>query len=171
MQRKRKAGFKMRVLVDSSTLIALARIGKLNVLKTLFNEIFITTMIKEEILKEKSPDEDAFKEAIGKWIRVINYEGNPAELRKYGLDSGEASLFLAARSNDKLILDEANARRFAETKGLKFTGLMGLIVAAVRTNKITKKEALETLNKLATGDFRISPELYLWVREEIERSC
>ena len=51
----------MRILVDSSTLIALAMIGKLNVLKTLFNEIFITTMIKEEILKEKSPDADAFK--------------------------------------------------------------------------------------------------------------
>lgn len=171
MQRKRKAGFKMRVLVDSSTLIALARIGKLDLLRTVFKEIFITTAIRQEILKEESPDAEAFKEAINQWIRVIDYKGNPVELRKYGLGAGEASLFLVAEPHDRLILDEANARRFAESKGLKFTGLIGLIVAAVKSNIIPGKDALETINKLATGDFRISPELYLWAREEIERNC
>lgn len=171
MQRKRKAGFKMRVLVDSSTLIALARIGELYLLRTVFKKIFITTAIRQEILKEESPDAEAFKEAINQWIRVIDYKGNPVELRKYGLGSGEASLFLAAQPHDRLIIDEANARRFAESKGLKFTGLIGLIVAAVKTKIITGKDALETINKLATGDFRISPELYLWAREEIERNC
>ncbi len=93
-----------------------------------------------------------------------------AELRKYGLDLGEASLFLAAEPDDRLIFDEANARRFAETKGLKFTGLIGLVVAAVRTGKLTNEEAMEIITRLATGDFRISLELYLWAREEIQRT-
>ena len=44
----------MRVLIDSSTLIALAKIGKLNILEIVFKEIFITTIIKDEIL-EKIP--------------------------------------------------------------------------------------------------------------------
>ncbi|MDP2767294.1 MAG: hypothetical protein Q8O41_07585 [Candidatus Methanoperedens sp.] len=48
--------------------------------------------------------------------------------------------------------------------------MIGLIVAAVRTGKLTGNEALEVINKLATGDFRISLELYLWAREEIERT-
>lgn len=168
---KRRAGFSMRILVDASALIALARIGKLSILKTIFKEIFITTTIKEEILKEDSPDKEAFKEAINRWIRVIDYKGKPSELRKYGLDSGEASLFLVAKSEDRMVLDEANARRFAETKGLKFTGLIGLIVAAARAEKLTKEEALDIINKLATGDFRMSIELYLWAQKEIERRC
>ncbi len=159
----------MRVLVDSSTLIALARIGKLGVLKAVFENVYITTMIKKEILKEESPDAEAFKESIGQWIHVIEYKGNPVELKKYGMDSGEASLFLAAQSKDRLILDETNARRFAEVKGLKFTGLIGLIVAAVRAGKLTKKEGLEVINKLSMGNFRIKLELYLWALEEIER--
>jgi predicted nucleic acid-binding protein len=160
----------MRILVDSSTLIALARIGKLGVLKTVFENVYITTMIKEEILKEESPDAETFKEAIGQWIHVIEYEGNPVELKKYGMDSGEASLFLAARPDDRLILDETNARRYAEAKGFKFTGLIGLIVAAVRAGKLTKNEGLEIINRLAMGDFRIKLELYLWAQEEIERT-
>ena len=41
----------MRVLIDSSTLIALAKIGKLNILEIVFKEIFITTVIKDEILR------------------------------------------------------------------------------------------------------------------------
>ncbi|MBU4491316.1 MAG: DUF3368 domain-containing protein [Euryarchaeota archaeon] len=82
----------------------------------------------------------------------------------------EASIFLVAESDDRIVIDEANGRRFAESKRLKFTGLIGLIVAAVRTGKLTGNEALEVINKLATGDFRISLELYLWAREEIERT-
>jgi predicted nucleic acid-binding protein len=160
----------MRILVDSSTLIALAKIGKLGVLKTVFENVYITTMIKKEILKEESPDAEVFKESIGQWIHVIEYKGNLIELKKYGMDSGEASLFLAAQSKDRLILDETNARRFAEAKGLKFTGLIGLIVAAVRRGKLTKEEGLEVINKLAMGDFRIKLELYLWAQEEIERA-
>lgn len=168
MRKRRKAGSKMRVLVDSSTLIALAKIGKLNVLEKVFGEIRITTKIKEEILGAESPETEVFKEAIKKWIQVIDYEGDAVELRKYGLDLGEASLFLAARADDRLVLDEANARRFAESKGLKFTGLIGLLAAAVKTKKLTKEKALETLNALAKSDFRISLPLYLWALEKIE---
>lgn len=158
----------MRVLVDSSTLIALAKIGKLNIFENVFGEICITAKIREEILGTESPETEVFREAINKWIRVINYEGDAAELRKYGLDSGEASLFLAAHKEDRLVLDEANARRFAESRGLRFTGLIGLLAAAVKTNKLAKENALETLNALAKSDFRISIELYLWALERIE---
>ncbi len=158
----------MRVLVDSSTLIALARIGKLDMLRGLFEEIFITKAIKQEILMGGSPDTEVFREAFDEWIRVIDYEGKTNELKKYGLDSGEASLFLAARPDDRLVIDEANARRFAETRGLRYTGLIGLLVAAVRRKRLERKDALEMLNKLATGDFRMTPELYVWARDRIE---
>lgn len=161
----------MRVLIDSSTLIALAKIGRLNILEIVFKEIFITSVIKEEILREDSaPESEIFKEAIDRWINITDYEGNPKEFRKYGLDAGEASLFLAARPDDRFVIDEANARRFAESKGLKFTGLIGLLVAATETKKITHEFALETINKLSSGDFRISSELYLWARQKIDCS-
>ena len=48
---------------------------------------------------------------MAEWIEVIGYEGNTGELRKYGLGCGEASLLLVAEHEDRLILDETNARR------------------------------------------------------------
>jgi predicted nucleic acid-binding protein len=158
----------MRILVDSSTLIALAKIGKLNVLEIVFRQVSVTAVIMDEILREDSPEKEVFREAINSWINIIDYKGNPEEFRKYGLDAGEASLFLAAEADDRLVLDEANARRFAESKGLKFTGLIGLIVAAVKTKKLTRELALETISKLSLGDFRMSMELYIWALERIE---
>ena len=159
----------MRILVDSSTLIALAKIGKLNVLKIVFRQVSVTSVIMDEILREDSPEKEVFREAINSWINIIDYKGNPEEFRKYGLDAEKASLFLAARADDRLVLDEANAKRFAESKRLKFTSLIGLIIAAVKTKKLTRELALETINKLSLGDFRMSMELYLWALEKIEQ--
>lgn len=159
----------MRILVDSSTLIALAKIGKLNILEIVFNEVFVTSIIRDEILREDSPEKEVFKEAINSWINIADYKGDPEEFRKYGLDAGEASLFLATEAEDRLVLDEANARRFAESRGLKFTGLIGLIIASAKTKRITKDIALEIINSLSSGDFRMTSELYIWARERIER--
>jgi len=170
MHKKLKAGLVMRILIDSSTLIALAKIGELGILKRIFGTIHITTKIKDEILKSDSPEEEIIKEALDTWIQVLDFKGEPVELRKYGLDLGEASLFLVASSNDRLIINESNARRFAESKGLRYTGLIGLLVAAVKTNKIPNEGAIEILNKLAKGDFRIRSDHYIWARTEITKS-
>ncbi len=104
---------------------------------------------------------------MDEWIEVISYEGDVGKLRKYGRGCGEASLLLAAGHEDRLILDETNARRYAEFRGFRFTGLIGLIVAAVRSGKFTKEQAIEVLNRLAKGDFRISSDLYLWAYSSI----
>ncbi|TFH41910.1 MAG: DUF3368 domain-containing protein, partial [ANME-2 cluster archaeon] len=71
--------------------------------------------------------------------------------------------------DDLLILDESNARRFAESQGIKFTGLIGLLVAAVKTKKIQNEKAIKILNKLTIGDFRLTSDLYVWACEEINR--
>ena len=157
----------MRVLIDSSTLIALAKIGELDILRDIFKTIHITSQILCEILNADYPEMDAFEKATDEWIHVLDCEGDTESLKKYGLDMGEASLFLVAEPHDMLVIDEANGRRFAESNNHKFTGLLGLLVASVRTGKIRKKKALEVLSKLTKGDFRISSDLYVWAIEEI----
>ncbi|MEA2032358.1 MAG: hypothetical protein U9N41_02105 [Euryarchaeota archaeon] len=159
----------MRILVDSSTLIALAKVDELDILKEFFRKVFITTTVKEEVLKGDFPETKVLKAAMDEWIEVINYEGDVSELRKYGLGKGEASLFLAARREDKLVLDEANARRFAEALQLKFTGLIGLLVAAAKTKRLKSEKVRGVLKKLAKSDFRMSSDLYLWAQEAIGR--
>jgi len=130
-------------------------------------ERYLSLLLSKEVLKGDFPETGALKAAMDEWIEVISYEGDAGELRKYGLGRGEASLLLAAEHEDRLILDETNARRYAESMGFRFTGLIGLLVAAVRSGKLTKERAIEVLNRLAKGDFRISSDLYLWAYSSI----
>ena len=157
----------MRILVDSSTLIALAKIGELDILREIFGKVTITIVIRGEVIRGNYPETKVLKAAMGEWVEVINYEGDASELRKFGLGLGEASLLLAARREDRLVLDEPNARRFAESKGLRFTGLIGLLVAAVKTKRLEREKAVDVLKKLARSDFRLSSDLLLWAEAEI----
>lgn len=118
MRKKLKAGLTIRILVDSSTLIALSKIGELDILKKVFGNITITNAIEKEVLTGDFPETEALKVAMGAWIEVIDYEGDTGELRKYGLGRGEASLLLAAKQEDRLVLDETNARQYARVPGI-----------------------------------------------------
>ncbi len=157
----------MRILVDSSTLIALAKIGELDILREIFGKVAITIVIRGEVLRGNYPETKVLKAAMDEWVEVINHEGDASELRKFGLGLGEASLLLAARREDRLVLDEPNARRFAESKGLRFTGLIGLLVATVKTKRLEREKAVDVLKKLARSDFRLSSDLLLWAEAEI----
>lgn len=157
----------MRILVDSSTLIALAKIGELDILREIFGKVAITIVIRGEVLRGNYPETKVLKAAMDEWVEVINHEGDASELRKFGLGLGDASLLLAARREDRLVLDEPNARRFAESKGLRFTGLIGLLVATVKTKRLEREKAVDVLKKLARSDFRLSSDLLLWAEAEI----
>jgi predicted nucleic acid-binding protein len=157
----------MRILVDSSTLIALAKIGELHILKDIFGKVSITDVVRKEVLRDDFPETATLKAAMDMWIEIINFEGDAGELRKYGLGLGEGSLLLVARHEDRLVLDDANARRFAESKELRFIGLIGLLIGAVKTKRLKKEKAAIVLDKLARSDFRISSDLLLWAKEEI----
>jgi predicted nucleic acid-binding protein len=153
----------MKVLVDASTLIALAKIGEIGILKELFGEISITPIIRSEIIKKGFPETDVLEDALNDWIKVVDYRGDMEELKKYGLDDGEASLFCAFKGGDRLIIDEGNARRIAQVRAIPFTGLLGLLIAAVKAKKIEKDRVIKILKKLAQSDFRVSGELYSWM--------
>jgi predicted nucleic acid-binding protein len=149
----------MRVFVDSSTMIALARIGELGFLKEMIGEVCITSCIEKEILSPGFPETAAIEKAVGDWILIVPLKGNAGRFRKYGLGEGESSLFLA-ENKDILVIDELNARRLAEAEGRPFTGLLGLIVAAAESGSIGKDRARSMVDRLSESSFRMSATLY-----------
>jgi len=158
----------MRTFVDSSTIIALSKIGELELLKKLLKKIYITKSIEKELLKYQYPETDKIKAAIGDWIIPIEVKGNIKEYIKYKLGKGEATLFLTPKKN-KLIIDELNARRIADVENREYTGLLGLIVAGVECGKLKKARALEVINKLTESDFRMTIGLYKYVMNRIAK--
>ena len=156
----------MRTFVDASTIIALSKIGELELLRKLLGKIYITKSIERELLRHKFPETDKIREAVGDWIVSVKVKGDTERYVKYGLDEGEATLFLADKKA-RLIIDELNARRVADVENREYTGLLGLIVAAVETKKLEKKKAINIINKLAESDFRMTIVLYKSIMNRI----
>lgn len=154
--------------MDSSTIIALSKIGELDLLKDLFAEIHITSFIRREILAEGYPETNRIRRAVDEWIKVIDVEEE--ELQKYvecGLAKGEASLIQIAREDDRLILDDPVARDVARVEGLEFTGLIGLLVEASHAGLVSKERGRKILEKLSSSDFRMTAELYNWAAKRL----
>ena len=106
----------MIVVSNSSPLIALARVGWLNLLASLFQHILIPVEVHHEVTVAGSGLPGADEVSKAGWIEVA--PGRPpanlsSERACQGLGAGERGAILLARSlpADLILLDESKARR------------------------------------------------------------
>ena len=165
------------ILSNSSPLIYLAKLGKLDVLKELFKEIIIPKGVYEEVVikgkEEKFFDalkvENSVKEG---WLKVREVvKDKEIEILAPEIDLGEIELIsLARKLNPNLILiDDASARTIAESFGFNVKGTLYILLTAYKKKMIEKNEIRDLINKLIVLGFRISQELYIRLLEELEK--
>ena len=120
------------VIVDTGPLIALARAGRLLLLKNLFGRVYVTPEVMAELTPQNdSPDVRAFKSAVREgWLAKLRLK-IAVEVHPF-LDAGEASSIAAAgrRAGALLIIDERLGRREARRLGIARTGTAGVLCAA-----------------------------------------
>ena len=155
----------MSVWIDASTIIALDTIGEIDLLRRTMGGVAVTPKIADEVLTERASS--SLRYAVGTWIKMVPVRGDSRRWRRLGLGEGEASLFLTPRE-DILVLDDRVARQLARAEGRPFTGLLGLLMEAVRAEVINRAQALEMLDRLAQSGFRMSLPLFRIVRENLE---
>jgi len=125
----------MLVPSDTSPNLQLAIIGRLQLLRSQFREIWISGAVKCETdglhhadaLKEI---QEAFQEG---WIRTKALTGDRvARLLRATLDSGEAEAIALAfeLEADLILIDEREGRLAAERAGLRVTGVLGVLLRA-----------------------------------------
>jgi len=110
----------MIVVSNTSPLIALSRIGRLDILKTLFGKITITPEVLSEVLpKDKNSDYEHIDNAINDFINVQSTTNDYPFKRT--IDKGERSVLnLAHELNaDILIIDDRKARNEAVEMKIK----------------------------------------------------
>jgi predicted nucleic acid-binding protein len=110
----------MIVVSNTSPLIALSRIGRLDILKTLFGKITITPEVLSEVLpKDKNNDYEHINDAINDFINVQSTTTNYPFKRT--IDKGERSVLNLANELDAdiLIIDDRKARNEAVEMKIK----------------------------------------------------
>lgn len=144
-------------VVNASPLIALAKIGKLELLLGPSRILVIPEAVAEEILV--GPPQDPARVAL-----TGGFGGTPKavdvspEVIAWGLGRGESAvLCLAARCCATAILDDRDARRAAKTMGLNALGTLGVVLRARAEGRI--ESASVTLRALQHQGMRLDDRL------------
>jgi len=168
---------------DTSPLIWIAKIGKLDLLKDLFDVVLISEESYKEAVqvgvKEGFSDALVIKNVCDQgWIKVERLDEKQVALCQkimgdsFELHEGEVKAIMLAREIDKdalLLMDDSIGRAFAETWGLKVKGVLYVIITAMRNNLLDKVEAKDAVLNLVGKGFRIEPKFLAKIIQEIEK--
>jgi len=153
----------MRAVSNTSPLSNLAVIGRLDLVKSQFSEIWIPESVRKEL--DANPDPvalAAIQHALGKgWVRCSSPADSPLlNLLSLHLHRGEAeAIALAAELRaEVVIIDEQEARELAAHVGLRVIGVLGILLRAKREGQIPAiKPEIQSLRQ--KGKFFIAPNL------------
>jgi uncharacterized protein len=157
------------VVSNSSPLIALGRIGRLDLLPSLYGVVIIPQAVHHEVIVAAPMEAGAALLAQAPWLRVHPIQDTSK--RDYllsVLDPGEAEALVLAQEvgADWLLLDEIKARAVARRLSLRIIGTAGLLVAAKHHGLLPQVKPL--LDKLQTHDFRLSDQVYQTVLRQAD---
>jgi len=134
------------IISDTSCLIALDRIGYINLLQDTFTTIYTTKIVAEE-----------FEEPLPDWVIVKDVANvNKFEELKLSLDPGEASAIALAleTENAVLIIDEKKGRKIASDLSVVIIGTLKVLLIA--KNKGVIVSVKQIIDELQKHSFRFS---------------
>jgi predicted nucleic acid-binding protein len=119
------------VVLNNTPLVALWAIGRLDLLRDLFQEVLIPQRVEDEFLAVETA---ARKQALGEapWVRTVPLAQPRRALVYAGLDEGEAEVLTLAEEREArlVVIDERRGRRFAERIGIPLSGTLGILLLA-----------------------------------------
>ena len=136
-------------ITNSTCLIALERIGRLDLLSSSFNQIIIPPQVQDE-----------FGVTLD-WLHIQKVrDKNLLMALRLRLDEGEAAAIALAMEYPPsiLILDDLKARAIAQQMGLPIMGTIGLILRCKRKKIIPAVRPI--FNELQSVDFHIRDSLF-----------
>lgn len=148
----------MTTVSNSTPLIALSKIGKIELLREYFGYIYIPKAVYEEVVVNGGILYGAEEVAKADWI-IVEDVGNTLAVESLSmyLDAGESeAIVLAKEKNGLLIIDDGDGRKAATNMNIDITGTVGVLLKAGMDGKIDLRESLDELN--ACG-FRLSEKV------------
>ena len=168
----------MIAVINASPLIYLGKIGALDILPQLFDEIWTCQEVKDEVLREETaPEIPVLKKAFYSWLQIHQPKNEPLinRLLELQLHRGEAVVIAIANELSKLrkepvaIIDDLAARDVARTLEIPVIGTVGVLLKGVKMAIIETEHFKNQIKKLIEEtDFRMSIQIYLKLMEELE---
>ena len=135
----------MIVVSDTTPLISLLKINRLDLLKKLFGDVLIPQAVFDELTDDERFRLEADQIREKKFI-VVNPVNNPESTnilkRATGLDQGESEAIVLTDElkADLLLMDEAKGRNISAQMGLRIMGTIGILMAAYEEDELSSDE-------------------------------
>ena len=132
-----------KVVSNTTPIISLLKIGKLEILKDLYDEIYIPQEVFNEI--EAGKHKKYYLNLLTfEWIKIEQIQDRKSISYFLDLDKGEAeAIVLATESEaDLILLDESLGRFHAKHAGLRVTGTIRILVKAKKQGLISELKPL-----------------------------
>ena len=127
------------IIADAGPLIVLSRIGRLNLLPQVFGEVWVTDVVRHELLGQGAfAGQAEIAAALEHWLHSAPVDLNNWHTINPDIDPGEASsICLAERyPNSLLVIDDKAGRVEAQARGLRYIGLAGVLRRAKQVRLI-----------------------------------
>lgn len=162
----------MKVVVNSTPLIAFSLVGRIDLLQQLFTEIIVPGAVYDEVVTYGLGRAGTNVVAQATWITVVAPTVKTTlEPLLLGLDPGEMEVLLLAQelAPDWVLIDERLGRRVAKALKLPIKGTLGILLAAVMAGLMPKQEALTAMAEMIAGGIRISSRWQNWLQDELAK--
>lgn len=143
----------MIVVSDTTPIISLLKIGRLDLLGKLFGEILLPDAVCEELTADERFADEASKVMNADYMKSVPVS-NPGAVRilrmATGLDQGESEAIVLADEQKAglLLMDEAKGRAVSEKMGIPVMGTIGILISAYDDKQITSEEARMCIDNL-----------------------
>ena len=126
----------MILIADSSALVALSVVNKLDILENLFGEVYVPRAVYDEVSQENKAESYKLKNYCKD--KVLDTQSSPNFNITLGRGESEAIVLYTEKNADFLLCDDKKAKKFAQNFGLKVIGSLGILLKAKEKNLIDK---------------------------------
>jgi uncharacterized protein len=159
----------MAIIFDSSPLIGITKIGKLDMLRRLYGKVLIPRAVYREVIIEgkrlRKLGVEVIESAIqAGWVETVSLTRiQLIKAQKYRtnhqIDKGEAeAISLAEGRKLPIIIDDKFARETAHILNIQYKGTAAVLLEAYLKNLLNRKEFLQSLEALSLTIW-LSPEV------------
>ena len=150
------------VIADTGPLIALARVGQLDLLRRLYGRVVVPPAVHTELaIDSNRPGAKALAGLFAAGWVVIEAVMDSSVRRELDqlLGPGEAQAIALAEQEDTrfLLIDDARGRRTARSRGIPVVGVAGVLLVAKSRGELAAVGPV--LDRLSNAGYRLSPRL------------
>ena len=163
----------MIVIADTTPIITLLKLNRLDLLEKLFDTVGAPNAVYEELTSNmKYPSEAQIIAECHflKRIEVSDRQSIKILREVVGLDAGESEAIALAEEKhaDLLLIDERKGRRVAKQMEIKIIGTIGILLQAFDCKLLSQSEILSCSQKLRNSSIRISDSLFELILDHVK---